>query len=157
MDDSILNSVKKKVNLGLDNDEFDDEIIDYINSAFATLHQLGIGPIKGFAISNASATWDSFLQGDNRFNSVKELVAKKVRLAFDPPSTSFHIKAMQDVILELETRLNIVRESTLYGAPVYIPAPDNGGSGPSLPDDGILNGGTPFDSDDGITYNGGTP
>ena len=132
MDDSILNSVKKKVNLEVSSTEFDDEIIDYINSAFATLHQLGIGPIQGFRITNASTTWESFLQGDYRFNSVKELVAKKVRLAFDPPSTSFHIKAMQDVILELEIRLNIARESSLYGAPVYIPAPGEG-TGPTLP------------------------
>lgn len=157
MDDSILNSVKKKVNVEVDNAEFDDEIIDYINSAFAALHFIGVGPLKGFAISDASATWASFLQGDLRFNSAKEFVAKKVRLAFDTPNTSFAINAMQDEINKLEWQLNVVRESTLYGAPVYVPDTGSGGSGPSLPDDGVLNGGTPFDSDDGVSYTGGNP
>lgn len=156
MDDSILNSVKKKLNVEVDNTEFDDELIDYINSAFASLHFVGVGPLKGFAIKDASDMWDSFLQGDNRFNGAKEFVAKTVRLAFDPPSTSFAIAAIQETLKKLEFQLNVTRESTLYGQPVYVPDPD-GGSGPSLPDDGVLNGGTPFDSDDGVTYSGGTP
>jgi hypothetical protein len=151
---SILDSVKSKVNLTTDNHEFDDEIIDYINSAFATLHQAaGVGPIQGFAIEDAMATWDDFLQGDNRLLGVKEYVAKKVRMAFDPPGTSFHLKALQDVIAELEWRLNVVRESTVYGIPLY----NHGGSVPTTPTtDSTLNGGSPID-DGGEVLDGGAP
>ena len=45
--ESILTSIKKLVGIAEDYTVFDTDFIIYINSAFATLNQLGIGPIKG--------------------------------------------------------------------------------------------------------------
>jgi hypothetical protein len=133
MADSILDSVKKALSVDVDYHEFDSVIIMHINSTFATLHQLGLGPLEGFMIEDDTATWESFLFGDNRLISVKTYTYMKVRLAFDPPTTSFGIDAMQKQISELEWRLNVVRENAVYGAPVL---PSGGYPGGDILDGG---------------------
>lgn len=110
--ESILDSIKKKLGLGADYDVYDLDVQTHINSVFMNLHQLGIGPIEGFEIEDAGATWDTFLgaQHSPLLNSVKTYVYFKVRLAFDPPSTSFHIASIEKQIAELEWRLTIMRD-----------------------------------------------
>ncbi|QAU06249.1 hypothetical protein SEA_RICKMORE_14 [Gordonia phage Rickmore] len=110
MSESILNSTKKILGIDADYDVFDMDVIMHINSAFSTLHQLGLGPEEGFMIEDESAEWGDLLEDDMRLNSVKSLVYLKVRLMFDPPSTSFALTAMQEQIRELEWRLNVYRE-----------------------------------------------
>lgn len=112
--ESILISTKKMLGLDANYTAFDMDVIIHINSTFATLHQLGIGPIDGFMIEDGVPTWDDFLSGDKRLNSVKTYVCLKVRLVFDPPATSFAITAIQDQIREAEWRLNVVREGIVY-------------------------------------------
>lgn len=161
MVDSILNSVKLAVNLTPDNPEFDSIIVMYINSAFATLSQIGVGPVKGFRIDDATTTWDDFLKGDDRFNSAKDYISMKVRLAFDPPGTSFHLSAMQEALKELEFRLNVAREYTIYGLPVS--AGSGSGELPGNLDGGnagpvsvmIYDGGGATGSDNNPVYDGG--
>lgn len=113
---SILDSTKKALGVGFDYDVFDPDIIMHINSAFSTLEQLGIGPDGGFAITDDSATWDTFLGDDPRLNSVKTYVFLKVRYVFDPPATSFVLNAMKEQIQEHEWRLNVYRENTKWAA-----------------------------------------
>ena len=60
MNESILSSVKKVLNIPVDYPAFDQDIIMHINSTFSTLHQLGIGPVDGFMIEDATPTWDTF-------------------------------------------------------------------------------------------------
>lgn len=114
---SILDSTKKALGLAPDYDPFDPELIMYINSAFTTLHQLGIGPEDGFAIESAAETWDAFFT-DKRFNNIKSYVAFKVRLAFDPPANSFTQEALKQQISELEWRLTVQRETFGWTVPV---------------------------------------
>ena len=116
--ESILISTKKMLGLDENYTPFDMDVTIHINSTFATLNQLGIGPIDGFMIEDGVPTWDDFLSGDKRLNSVKTYVYLKVRLLFDPPVTSFAITAMQDQIREAEWRLNVVREGILYPADI---------------------------------------
>ena len=56
MEQSILKSVKKNLNVdtGVD-DAFDEQIVTFINSALSTLTQLGIGPSDGFMIEDDTA------------------------------------------------------------------------------------------------------
>lgn len=130
MSESILNSVKKVLNIPADYDVFDQDIIMHINSAFSTLHQLGIGPSGGFMIEDDVPTWDTFTLGDLRYNSVKTYVSLKVRLVFDPPSAGFVIDMMKQQIDEYEWRLNVVHEGDI--------------NNPILPDAEIVyDGGTP--------------
>lgn len=114
---SILTSVKKNLGLLEANEAFDPEIILYINSSLSTLNQLGVGPATGFAIEDATATWDDFLGTDPRLNNVKLLVSLSVRMAFDPPTTGYLIDAMKEQIRELTWRVNAYREETAWTDP----------------------------------------
>lgn len=107
---SILITVKKSLGIDQNYEAFDTDILMHINSVLATLNQLGIGPENGFQVEDNTATWESFLGSDLRLNNVKSFVYLKVRLLFDPPATSFAIKAMEDLAKELEYRINTFRE-----------------------------------------------
>lgn len=113
MTDSILDGTKKALGLEPDYTPFDADIIMHINSVFGTLHQLGIGPVEGFAIEDSTATWSAFLDGDKRFNPVKTYVFLRVRMLFDPPNTAYLVSAMKEQITEMEWRLNLVRETDM--------------------------------------------
>lgn len=109
---SILGSVKKVLGIDSADTDFDVDIVMHINSAFATLQQLGVGPVEGFMIEDATPTWDLFLGTDPRLNNVKTYTYLRVRFVFDPPQTSFHLEAMKEQIREYEWRINAYREET---------------------------------------------
>jgi hypothetical protein len=117
MTDSILDSVKK--NLGIDSEytAFDPDITTFINGVFSTLNQLGIGPEDGFAIEDNANTWDEFTSGNVKLNNVKTYMYLRVRLLFDPPSTSYLIDAFDKQRLELEWRMNVEREGVSWTDP----------------------------------------
>lgn len=118
MADSILNDTKKILGFEEDDTGFDLDIMTHINSALVTLEQIGIGPDGGFLIEDATATWDDFIEGDVRLNSVKTYLYLKVRLLFDPPATSFHLAAMKEQIEQIEWRLSVTREGDKWTEPV---------------------------------------
>lgn len=116
---SILDSTKKMLGLDADYDAFDLDIITHINSTFAQLQQLGVGPDDGFFIDDSSALWIDFLGSNKLINSVKTYMYLKVRMFFDPPTTSFALTATQDQIKELEWRLNVAADKG-YIIPVVV-------------------------------------
>lgn len=109
--ESILISIKKLLGIVEEYDHFDQDIIMHTNSALSTLTQLGVGPKNGFAIKDCYATWSQFLGDDSRLEFVKTYVYMRVRLAFDPPSSSAMIDAINRQISELEWRINVTAES----------------------------------------------
>lgn len=111
MDESILNTIKKMLGLPEDYDAFDQDLIIHINSVFSNLHQIGASPPAGFYIDDATAKWASFFNGDMPLHNIKTLVYLKVRLIFDPPSTSFAITAIENQIKEQEWRLSVSASS----------------------------------------------
>jgi hypothetical protein len=111
MEPSILLSTKKILGIAEDYTVFDLDIITHINSVFSTLTQLGVGPPEGFMIEDESALWEDFNTTDDaQYNAVKSYVFLRVRLLFDPPTTSYLIAAFDEQIKELEWRLNAHRE-----------------------------------------------
>ena len=121
MNTSILTSTKKILGIEEDYIAFDEDIMMHINSVFVTLNQLGIGPENGYAIMDDTATWDLFLGNDLHLNSVKTYVYLRVRILFDPPTTSYLIASMKEQIQELEWRLNVQREGVSWKDPNPIP------------------------------------
>lgn len=112
MDPSILNTVKKSLGIDPEYKAFDPDITMHINSVFFTLHQLGVGPVDGFNIEDDSVTWDSFIRPlDKNLSVVKSYMYLRVRLLFDPPTTSFAIDAMKKQTEELEWRLSVYMDS----------------------------------------------
>lgn len=118
METSILTTTKKILGIAEDNTDFDLDVITHINTAFSTLTQLGIGPTTGFMIEDESSDWFDFTPDDDpQYNSVKTYVYLRVRMIFDPPTTSYVIQAMNDQIKELESRLSMHREETGWTDP----------------------------------------
>lgn len=117
MEDSILKSTKKILNIPEDYNAFDLEVLTMINSAFSDLNDLGVGPKAGFVVNDDTSVWSDFTEDVVQQNSIRTYVYLKARLLFDPPATSFHIKAMEDQIKELGWRINVRRESNVVTAP----------------------------------------
>lgn len=111
MNDSILLSIKKLLGISDDYTFFDEDVVMHINSVLMVLNQLGIGPADGFAISNESDTWGDFIGDTQTLEAIKSYIYLKVRLMFDPPSSSFTISSIENQIKELEWRLNVMVET----------------------------------------------
>lgn len=110
---SILLSIKKMLGLDKDYDIFDPELIIHINSVFGTLHQLGVGPEEKYTISGDSEVWTDFLTEGEEIEEVKSYVYLRVRLLFDPPSSSFVLDSFKEQIKELEWRLQCKAEEII--------------------------------------------
>lgn len=104
--ESILNSVKSFIGISDEETHFDPEIIVLINSTFSTLRQMGVGPEKTFSINDNTAIWDDFTDDDD-FNEVKTYMQLKVKMLFDPPSSSSVIDAYERQIKEYEWRMTV--------------------------------------------------
>lgn len=117
MTDSILDTVKGVLGIPTDVTDFDISLIVEINTALATLNQLGVGIAGGFVITDDTDVWADFLEAVTNLEDTKSYTCHKVRLAFDPPSNSFLVDAIQKQILELEWRL-MVKVDPPYVPPV---------------------------------------
>lgn len=113
-DDSILNSIKKLLGIIPDVEAFDRDIIIHINSVFAILASIGVGPANGFRITSDQETWSTFLNqcigegkgsDTNLYEDVKTFMYMKVKLIFDPPSSSPLLDSYNNLIKEIEYRL----------------------------------------------------
>lgn len=108
---SILTSIKKLLGITEEYTHFDADLIMHINSVLMALRQMGIGPSNGFSITGPYETWEDFLGDElSMLESVKSYTYHKVRLMFDPPTSSALMEAINRQIGELEWRLNIASE-----------------------------------------------
>lgn len=117
MSTSILQDVKKALGLPASVTAFDPDITLYINAVFSTLSELGVGPVGGFMIVDGTETWDTFLGADPLLNSAKVYVILRVRVLHDPPTAPALMNAIDSQIKELEWRLNVHMEETIYVDP----------------------------------------
>jgi hypothetical protein len=120
LEESILKSTKKKLNVNPDDTAFDIDLIDQINTAFFHLHQLGVGPTAGFQIEDDTKKWTDFLPNEEAMpllNAVKTNVQLRVRQFFDPPQLSHMQIALKEQLLESDVRINILREETAWVDP----------------------------------------
>lgn len=96
---SILHDTKTYLGLMEDDNSFDSEVKDAIDNALATATQLNreVGDLSSEADYPATALG----------RILRQYVNYSVRLAFDPPQTSFAIKAIESLKQESEWRLTI--------------------------------------------------
>lgn len=109
--ESILTSIKKFLGINAEYDHFDPEIVMHINSVFADLWQMGVGPGEVFVIEDDTATWEDFMQGLDKYQAVKTYMELRVKILFDPPSSASVLTAYQKEIDKWEWRLNVAAES----------------------------------------------
>jgi len=108
--DSILTSIKKLLGITEDYTHFDTDIIIHINTVFANLHQIGVGPDEPFSITDKNDLWSDFIGDSTNIESVKTYVYLKVKSIFDPPQSSSVAEATNNLIAELEWRLNVAAD-----------------------------------------------
>lgn len=109
--DNILASIKERIGIAEGDDSFDTDVIDLINSAFADLNDIGVGPSEGFSIINNSDIWDDFVEDVPVLSSVKDFVYLTVKLTFDPPTQAALLTSMENRLKKLEWRLNVKCDS----------------------------------------------
>ncbi len=105
--ESILTSIKKLLGIVEDYTQFDMDLIMHINSVFSVLTQLGVGPSKGFSIQNEDALWTDFLEDGTILEIIKSYMLLRVRLLFDPPTSSAVIESLNRQISEFEWRIQV--------------------------------------------------
>lgn len=110
--ESILTSIKKMLGIEKDYTQFDPELIVFINSVFGILFQLGVGRDHKyqFAISGYDEEWEDFIDV-NEIETVKSYIYMKVKLLFDPPTSSTVMSSYQELIKEFEWRCNVATET----------------------------------------------
>ena len=111
LEEKILSSIKKLLGLNDGVTVFDTDIVIHINTVFANLTQMGVGPQDdegkniGFRISTGNEVWGDFTDNDILIDNVKTYVYIKVKMVFDPPTSSALIDAYNAQAKELEWRL----------------------------------------------------
>lgn len=108
MDQSILNCTKKILGIDPADDTFDLDIVTFINSSLSAIQQLGLG--EGVYIQDETVMWQDIVDDEKLLGLIRTIVYLRVRMLFDPPSTSYTQGAMTNQIEELEWRLNVWRE-----------------------------------------------
>lgn len=111
--ESILTSIKLLLGITEDYEHFDNQIVAHINSVLMILTQLGIGPPDGFIVKDKSDTWNEFIPDGKNLELVKSYIHLKVKLLFDPPSSSVVMESTNRMINEFEWRLNAAAESKM--------------------------------------------
>lgn len=107
MQSSILLTIKQMLGIPSEYTVFDDELVVFINSVLSALHQLGVGPENGFAISGENEQWDEYIGDSQLYENVKTYIYLKVRMMFDPPSSSYVLEAFKNQASEIEWRIYV--------------------------------------------------
>ena len=108
--ESILASIKKLLGIEDSYQAFDTDVIFGINSALMALHQIGVGPEDGLSITDRETAWSALLTNTKKIESAKSYIHLKVKLLFDPPTSSAVIEAMKEEIKESAWRLMVQTE-----------------------------------------------
>ena len=111
MDQSILVTLRGMLGPSEDYEHFDTDLIPHINSAFNRLKQLGVGPKDGFSITGDSETWSDFFDSSKIINMVISYMYLKVKMQFDPPSSTIASEAFKQQISEYEWCMNVDAET----------------------------------------------
>lgn len=107
MQESILLTIKQMLGIPSEYSVFDEELAVYINTVIAALRQLGVGTENGFAITGENESWEDYIGDTLMYENVKAYIYLKVRMMFDPPSSSFVLEAFKNQAAEIEWRIYI--------------------------------------------------
>lgn len=114
MAETILETVKKHVGIDPENTDFDDQLVDDINTSLLILYQLGVGS-EPYKLKSKTETWSDMFQNTSHDTSdsesdypiVRKYVTNKVKQLFDPGGVSSSVNsALNAQNAELEWRIN---------------------------------------------------
>lgn len=113
MEESILKTIKQLIGCPDDFEQFDLDLIVHINSSFATLTHLGVGPKEGYRITGADNVWSEFEDDAKKLSLIKDYVYIKTRLLFDPPISGSLMDSLKEQLKEMEWRLYMLYDPIL--------------------------------------------
>lgn len=105
MSDSVLLSTKQMLGISPEDTSFDVNVIMSINTALTILMDLGLTEVEDQIVTSDDMTWDELLGERTDIEYVKTYIYQKVKMIFDPPTSTAAIDAMQRSISELEWRI----------------------------------------------------
>ena len=107
MEESILTSIKKLLNISNDDESFDMDIIILINGVLDVLKQIGVeSTFEDFRLTSKDDKWEDYLIDINELEIIKTYIYLKVKIIFDPPANSTLMESYKETIKEYEWRLN---------------------------------------------------
>ena len=111
-EESILKSIRKLIGPEDDYTHFDPDLVIHINAAINRLYQLGIESAAGFRVTSVEDTWaDLFGSDADVIDMCKTFVYYKVKMGFDPPSSSIAANAIEKEIDKQEWLIQVWAES----------------------------------------------
>lgn len=103
VNESVLNTIKKCLDIDPNNKDFDTDILLHINSVLTIMKRLGIIPKTSKRISDDSVTWSQFIPDDSLdVEDIKDYIFLRVKLIFDPPQNQKHTDVLIDTYKEIE-------------------------------------------------------
>lgn len=113
-EESILKSIRKLIGPEGDYTHFDPDITVHINSAINRLYQLGVESAKNFRVTSEDETWGDLFGGDDEvIDMCKTLIYYKVKMGFDPPTSSIASEAFRTEIDKQEWLISVWVESNV--------------------------------------------
>lgn len=100
---TILEDVRKVIGGGLIDHYFDEQICMHINTEIFTLDQLGV--VINHVVVNDETKWTEVIPDIKEFEAIKTWLGLKVRLIFDPPTSSYVMESITSNLNELEFRI----------------------------------------------------
>lgn len=109
---NVLSSIKKLLGLMADDESFDLDILIHINSTMTSLVHIG-APLQETIEVLSNTCWGDILEKQSLINLIKTYTYMKVKLIFDPPSSSGVMEAYNRTIGELEWRIKSLSENPI--------------------------------------------
>lgn len=107
IESSILLSIKKSIVGPPEYTPFDADLIMHINSQIANLYQLGLDSAKSVVVDGADQLWTDLIPaGDSRLQFVRTYIYARVKMIFDPPTSTAQMQALKDAAAEAEFRIS---------------------------------------------------
>lgn len=108
IESSILLSIKKAIGAAPEYTPFDAEIIMHINAQLANLYQIGLDAAKSLIVNGPDQLWSDLIPAeDSHLQFVKTYVYAKVKMIFDPPTSTAQMQALKDAAAESEFRISV--------------------------------------------------
>lgn len=108
IESSILLSIKKAIGAAPEYTPFDADIIMHINAQLANLYQVGLDAAKSLIVNGPDQLWSDLIPSeDSRLQFVKTYVYAKVKMIFDPPTSTAQMQALKDAAAESEFRISV--------------------------------------------------
>ena len=103
MNQSILDSIRKIIGNGELDEYFNTDLCFAINSTLQTANQMGI-VCDDYSIQDDTKTWKDILLDEEKINlhALISWTALRVRLLFDPPTSSILLNSINEEVKRLE-------------------------------------------------------